>query len=279
MRVLIREVLERLKRQHKQTIFFHAVSCIESPGGVSENRTRAREERRGGVWWLVTSQTVRLWSPWRRRNIVNLLTIQIRKPWTLRSDLFLTFFDRFVLGLRRIQKTVKSVRSEIAAKKEGKLQNTDSTGGLVNQNADAIDNSADGESLEDLVRALQRQIKDSDWLQENTAEKWASENPELAKAFLHQDTNKWFHSVEKNTQKFTCEARVLCRSFHLGEKFQGTQGQELQSRGGLRCNLIILLFVSQDRALTVWARSIFTSPPSGICLTNSQPVRACMEGK
>ena len=97
---------------------------------------------------------------------------------------------RFVLGLRRIQKTVKSVRSEIAAKKEGKPQNTDSTGGLVNQNADAIDNSADGESLEDLVRALQRQIKDSDWLQENTAEKWASENPELAKAFLHQDTNK-----------------------------------------------------------------------------------------
>ena len=49
---------------------------------------------------------------------------------------------------------------------------------------------AEDENLEDLVRTLHRQIQDSDWLKENTAEKWMAENPELAKEFFNQDTEK-----------------------------------------------------------------------------------------
>ena len=51
------------------------------------------------------------------------------------------------------------------------------------------ENSGD-ENLEDLVRALHRQIQGSDWLKENTAEKWMTDNPELAKEFFKQDTEK-----------------------------------------------------------------------------------------
>lgn len=39
------------------------------------------------------------------------------------------------------------------------------------------------ETLEDLMTTLSQQINDSDWLQLNTAEKFAAENPEVAKAF------------------------------------------------------------------------------------------------
>ena len=49
---------------------------------------------------------------------------------------------------------------------------------------------AEDENLEDLVRTLHRQIQDSDWLKENTAEKWMAENPELAKEFFNQDNEK-----------------------------------------------------------------------------------------
>ena len=50
--------------------------------------------------------------------------------------------------------------------------------------------SENGESLEDLLRTLHQQIQNSDWLKENTAEKWMEENPELAKAFLMQNDEK-----------------------------------------------------------------------------------------
>ena len=43
-------------------------------------------------------------------------------------------------------------------------------------------------SLEDLVRTLHLQLKDSDWLQNNTAEKWIEENPEFAKDFMQPNT-------------------------------------------------------------------------------------------
>eukprot|EP00112_Aurelia_sp_Birch-Aquarium-sp1_P009767 Seg212.10 transcript_id=Seg212.10/GoldUCD/mRNA.D3Y31 product="putative inactive 1-aminocyclopropane-1-carboxylate synthase-like protein 2" protein_id=Seg212.10/GoldUCD/D3Y31 len=39
------------------------------------------------------------------------------------------------------------------------------------------------ESLDDLVTNLQEKIRGSDWLEENTAEKWSKENPELASKF------------------------------------------------------------------------------------------------
>ncbi len=50
--------------------------------------------------------------------------------------------------------------------------------------------TAGDESLEDLVRTLHQQIQGSDWLKENTAEKWMADNPELAKEFLKQNAEK-----------------------------------------------------------------------------------------
>ncbi|KAH3746665.1 uncharacterized protein LOC127847919 [Dreissena polymorpha] len=40
------------------------------------------------------------------------------------------------------------------------------------------------DSLEDLFSTLKNQISSSDWLKENTAEKWVQENPELAKEYM-----------------------------------------------------------------------------------------------
>ena len=96
----------------------------------------------------------------------------------------------FVPGLARLQKTVKSVRSDIATKLNGGARRTHNTEELVDHNrgSSGCSINTDSESLEDLVRTLHRQIKDSDWLKENTAEKWAAENPVLAQAFLHQET-------------------------------------------------------------------------------------------
>ncbi|GFO35999.1 1-aminocyclopropane-1-carboxylate synthase homolog (arabidopsis)(non-functional) [Plakobranchus ocellatus] len=39
------------------------------------------------------------------------------------------------------------------------------------------------ENLEDLLTTLSNQIKSSDWLEHNTPEKFALENPEVAQAF------------------------------------------------------------------------------------------------
>ncbi|WAR29502.1 hypothetical protein MAR_003070 [Mya arenaria] len=43
---------------------------------------------------------------------------------------------------------------------------------------------AKGDNLEDLFSTLKQQISSSDWLKENTAEKWVKENPELAKDYM-----------------------------------------------------------------------------------------------
>lgn len=40
------------------------------------------------------------------------------------------------------------------------------------------------ETLEDLAQALRVNIRNSDWLSMNTADKWTKENPELADIFL-----------------------------------------------------------------------------------------------
>ena len=66
---------------------------------------------------------------------------------------------------------------------------TDRTGVSLAQNEHGASQaeSAGDETLEDLVRTLHRQMQDSDWLKENTAEKWMADNPELAQAFLKQN--------------------------------------------------------------------------------------------
>lgn len=68
----------------------------------------------------------------------------------------------------------------------------DRTGIELAQNEVGASNAenAGDENLEDLVRTLHWQIQDSGWLKENTAEKWMADNPELAKEFFKQDTEK-----------------------------------------------------------------------------------------
>ena len=83
---------------------------------------------------------------------------------------------------------MRQVRSDIASKLEEKSPKTDHT--VVPQEGASHAESMDGDTLEDLVRTLHRQIQNSDWLKENTAEKWMGDNPELAKAFLKQDAEK-----------------------------------------------------------------------------------------
>ena len=98
----------------------------------------------------------------------------------------------FFSGLRRIQETVKQVRADIAVKPKGRGTKTDRAGVPFAQNEVGASNAenAGDENLDDLVRTLHRQMQSSDWLKENTAEKWMAENPELAKGFFKQDTKK-----------------------------------------------------------------------------------------
>lgn len=83
-----------------------------------------------------------------------------------------------------MQQTVREVRAGLASKVDERaaLVQREEIAGLVE--------SEDGESLEDLVRTLHQQIKSSDWLKENTAEKWMEDNPKLAEAFLKQKSEK-----------------------------------------------------------------------------------------
>lgn len=83
---------------------------------------------------------------------------------------------------------MRQVRSDIPSKLEEKAPKTDPTG--VPQDGASLAENADGETLEDLVRTLHQQIQNSDWLKENTAEKWMEDNPEFAKAFLEQSAEK-----------------------------------------------------------------------------------------
>ncbi|XP_063960516.1 probable inactive 1-aminocyclopropane-1-carboxylate synthase-like protein 2 [Lytechinus pictus] len=46
--------------------------------------------------------------------------------------------------------------------------------------------SGSDESLESLMRSFHVSVKNSDWLKENTAEKWKRENPELAEAWIKE---------------------------------------------------------------------------------------------
>lgn len=104
----------------------------------------------------------------------------------------LTCFGFIFSGLRRIQETIKQVRADIAANPEGRASKKDRTGLALSQNEDGASHAenAGDETLEGLVRTLHQQIQDSDWLKENTAEKWMADNPELAKAFIKPSAEK-----------------------------------------------------------------------------------------
>lgn len=52
---------------------------------------------------------------------------------------------------------------------------------MNNENSSA--NGSQSDNIEDLLRQLHGQIKSSDWLQNNTADKLEKENPELIKAW------------------------------------------------------------------------------------------------
>ena len=57
------------------------------------------------------------------------------------------------------------------------------------------------ESLEDLLRCLNQQIKGSDWLQHNTADKWIQDNPEAAQELQHIIAEKQASSAPTSSQQ------------------------------------------------------------------------------
>ena len=55
------------------------------------------------------------------------------------------------------------------------------------------------ETLDDLVSNFMNQVKGSDWLKENTAEKWEKENPEVATQYKEVIKNALYHGCEKSS--------------------------------------------------------------------------------
>ena len=64
-----------------------------------------------------------------------------------------------------------------------------------NNNVNNVKNKEDEEdnNLEDLLRNLHKQIKTTKWLEENNAEKFEKENPDLIKA--------WNEAINNNNNK------------------------------------------------------------------------------
>jgi len=63
----------------------------------------------------------------------------------------------------------------------------------MNQQAGDQMKHSEETNLENLLRQLHNQIKSSDWLQTNTADKFEQENPDLVKAWkqeIHQNENE-----------------------------------------------------------------------------------------
>jgi hypothetical protein len=97
-----------------------------------------------------------------------------------------------VTGIERLLSCVDQIREEVT-KKERKLHQTESScldDGPETASTDIDVTGKDGacamgsSNLEDLARSLCSHIRNSNWLEINTAEKWTTENPELAKAFM-----------------------------------------------------------------------------------------------
>ena len=59
------------------------------------------------------------------------------------------------------------------------------------------------ENVEDLIKTLYHQIKTSDWLKENTAEKWLVENPKAGSEIL-ENLSKHRLSDQPDTVHLNC---------------------------------------------------------------------------
>ena len=89
----------------------------------------------------------------------------------------------------RLCRGIQKIRAEISLNK--KSVSSSEVSGMVQTGACAGGGAcADDAPLEDLVRSLSSKLQSSDWLQQNTAEKWTTENPELAKAFMAERSRK-----------------------------------------------------------------------------------------
>jgi len=87
----------------------------------------------------------------------------------------------YFVGMDRIVSCANAIREE---QKLSKIKATSQENSTTINNI--IDGELDtgGETLEDLAQALRVNIRNSNWLSINTAEKWTKENPELAEVFL-----------------------------------------------------------------------------------------------
>jgi len=60
---------------------------------------------------------------------------------------------------------------------------------MADSNKDCSTGSGTNEvSLHDLIKTFQNEVKQSDWLKDNTSDKWERENPELAKQYRDAST-------------------------------------------------------------------------------------------
>lgn len=67
--------------------------------------------------------------------------------------------------------------------------------------------STNTENLEDLVKSFMSQVSNSNWLQQNTAEKWEKENRELAEMYKKniKSTNETGTSTRNQQQNNVSE--------------------------------------------------------------------------
>jgi hypothetical protein len=61
--------------------------------------------------------------------------------------------------------------------------NSNNNNNDVKSKEECVKEEKNNENLEDLLRNLHKQIKSTKWLEENNAEKFEQENPELIKAW------------------------------------------------------------------------------------------------
>ncbi|XP_048731861.1 uncharacterized protein LOC125648869 [Ostrea edulis] len=79
------------------------------------------------------------------------------------------------LSIAGTNSSLASFLSKVADKMDTENKSTDS---------EASFKETDDVFIQNMMRDLHKGIKNSDWLKENTAEKWVSENPDLAKEYM-----------------------------------------------------------------------------------------------
>ena len=82
-------------------------------------------------------------------------------------------------AMKRLSSAIAEIRSNPLQQDKSRDSVVD---GLEECGAQSIE-CTESASLENLIRTLHDKMTTSDWLKTNTAEKWAEENPELAKHF------------------------------------------------------------------------------------------------